>query len=280
MALSIAQFAQVSNWYATTNPQTITGLSWSAGDIIVVIGGAENAATTQSTPTNANLTFTLGAESTSGSFDESSIHVWTATAGSTQSSQTVSVSGGGAGHRGAAAWVVTGSPTGVANATANLTESAISRTVSAGSVVVYGFMDWNATNPPGKTPLTGSGTATERRDSGNGSSYAQYLCEWVGTSAGTYSFGPSNYTSLKVAQAIIEITAPAGDVDATATPSSIAVTTTVGTSTESASSTLAATSIASTTTIPAPTVTAGSAAVDATVTPSAILSTSSIARGS
>jgi hypothetical protein len=98
----------------------------------------------------------------------------------------------------------------VGNATANNTESSISRTVAAGSTVIIGVMDWNATNPPGKTPLTGSGTATERRDAGNGSSYAQYLCEWANVSAGTFSFGPNNYTSLKIAQAIAEVASSTG----------------------------------------------------------------------
>jgi len=106
---------------------------------------------------------------------------------------------------GFAVWVVTGNPAGVTNATGNFNESAISRTVADGSVVIYGLDDWNATNPPGKTPLTGSGTATERSDGGDGATHAHWLADWVGTTAGTYNFGPNNYTSLKVAQAIIEI---------------------------------------------------------------------------
>jgi hypothetical protein len=70
--------------------------------------------------------------------------------------------------------------------------------------------DFNATNPPGKTPATGSGTATERLDQGNGTTYAQWVADWVGTSAGTFTFGPNNYTSLQVAQVSLEITDPGG----------------------------------------------------------------------
>lgn len=98
----------------------------------------------------------------------------------------------------------------VGNATANNTESAISRTVAWGSTVIMGVMDWNATNPPGKTPLAGLGTATERRDAGDAVSFAQWLAEWANTSAGTANFGPSNYTSLKIAQAIVEVSSNVG----------------------------------------------------------------------
>jgi hypothetical protein len=98
----------------------------------------------------------------------------------------------------------------VGNATANNTESAISRTVAAGSTVIIGVFDWNATNPPGKTPLTASGTPTERRDAGNGTNYAQWLAEWANTGGVTDNFGPNNYTSLKVAQAIAVVASDAG----------------------------------------------------------------------
>lgn len=209
MALSVAQFAAVSNWFTTTTPQTITGLAWSSGDIIVVVGLDENANAAISTPTNANLTFTLQASVTTGGGSEAEAYVWTATAGSAQTSQTISVAATGGLQFGAAAWVITGSPSGVANATANQTETAPSLTVGAGSVVIFALADFNATTPT-KTPLTGSGTATERFDTGNGTNYGVYGAEWVGTSAGTFSFGPNNYTGLQIAQVAIEITAPAG----------------------------------------------------------------------
>jgi hypothetical protein len=212
MALSIAQFTQVSNWFAP-NGKNITGVNWSSGDIIVVITGAESdASTATDTPSNANLTFGAAkATQDAASAGDTQIRVWSATAGSSQSSQTIAITGTASFNNGGACWVVTGSPTGTTNATANLNESATSRTVAAGSVVIYGHMDWNATNPQGKTPATGSGSSTERRDAGDGGSYGQYLCEWVGVSAGTFSFGTNNYTSLQVAQCVIEVTAPADD---------------------------------------------------------------------
>lgn len=213
MALSVVSFSTVaSGWFNSTTPRSITGVAWSAGDIIVVIGGAENANGAIGTPTNANLTFGAAkASSTTGAGNECEIYVWASDpAAGAQTGQAIAATKASGSMWGMTAWVITGGPSGIANATANLTESAISRTVTAGSVVVYGLMDWNATNPPNKTPATGSGTATERLDQGNTSNYAQYLCEWVGTAAGTFSFGPNSYTSLQVAQVIIEVLAGGG----------------------------------------------------------------------
>jgi hypothetical protein len=228
--LSIAQYATVSDWFSTGltgATKTITGVAWSAGDIVVVVTGTENGfagvTNTSATPTNANLTFGAAQASAGiGSGTECSAVVFATTAGSSQSAQTITITlttggGGTLCAYGAAVWVITGAPTGTTNATANVTETAPSLTVSSGSVVIYGLMDFNATNPPGKTPLTGSGTATERLDQGDGTHYAQYLCDWVGTSAGTFSFGPNNYTSLVSAQVIVEIsTSPFPTIEATA----------------------------------------------------------------
>lgn len=207
MALSVAQFAQVATWFDVGTSKTITGLSWSAGDTIVVFGSIENALGTLGTPTNANLTFTLDASSTSGGANECPAWLWHATAASSQSSQTITIPGpAGALHWGACAWVVTGSPSGTANATANLNESAISRTVTAGSVVIHGLADWNA-NATNQTPATGSGTATERIDA-NGVRWSVCAGDWVGTAAGTFNFGLASYAGLQSAQAVIEILAP------------------------------------------------------------------------
>jgi hypothetical protein len=101
----------------------------------------------------------------------------------------------------------------IANASANLTESAFSINPQAGSVIVYGHGDWNATNPQGKTPTTGSGTATERRDAGDGATYGQYICDWEGTTTGAANYGTNNYTSLTVAKAACEIRSDSADVE-------------------------------------------------------------------
>jgi hypothetical protein len=215
VALSVASFAEVSNWFTTganNATKTITSQAWSAGDWIVVVTQGENEFASAVVPTNANLTFGAAKTSQGSATGEANIWIYAAQATSSQSSQTITItltSTNGSRAFGAGVWVVTGQPVTTTNATSNRTESSISRTVVAGSVIIYGLVDFNATNPPGKTMLTGSGTSTERRDAGDGASYAQYLGDWVGTAAGTFSFGPNNYTSLSVSQAIIEVTASA-----------------------------------------------------------------------
>lgn len=211
MALSIAQFAQPSNWYlATGTNRGVTGVAWSSGDVIVAIGGCEAASYTFGTPANANLTFSLGNSVTAGTTNECNCYVWTATAGSSQTGQAITVTiSDSAKMGGIAVWVVTGSPTGVGDLVANQTEVGPGIVCVSGSVVCYAHFDWNATNPQGKTPATGSGTATERVDQGNTDNYGIYAADWVGTAAGTHTVGPNNYTSLKVAQGSAEVLPPA-----------------------------------------------------------------------
>ena len=218
MALSVTSY-EPADWFANTGTtRSVTGVAWNAGDIIIAIGGTENASYTLGTPTNANLTFSLAASVTTGAANECTGYVWTATAGSSQTGQTITTTISSSGKMGGLhIWVVAGGPTGTTGAVANQTETAPSLTVAAGDVVCFGLFDWNASNPPGKTPATGSGTATERSDVGNGSEYATWCADWVGTAAGSFSFGPNNYTGLKVAQAAIVVQAPAAtDTDADA----------------------------------------------------------------
>lgn len=213
MALSVVSFTPIANWFLATTPRsTPATLNWGIGAQVVIMGGADTALGTLGNPTNANLTFGAPKASVAtGGGTECEAYVWvSAPAGSAQVNQAIQgTEAGSSSHWGIGAWVIEGGPTGFANATANLTETAISRTVTAGSIVCYGFFDFNATNPPGKTPLTGSGTATERVDVGNGTNYGIYMADWVGTAAGTFNFGPNNYTAEQVAQVIVEITAPA-----------------------------------------------------------------------
>lgn len=209
--ISIAQWAQVSDWFTQGGngaTKTITGLSWSAGDMIVVMGGSESqGATFAVTPSNANLTFGSPVTDSGGGGSECYGSMYVTTAASSQTGQTITLTHGATSLAafGASVWVITGGPTGTANVTRNTTETAPSLLVTAGSIVLYSGFDWNATNPPGKTPLTGSGTATERRDQGNTTNWAQWIADWATVSGGTFSFGPNTYTSLQIQQLAIEI---------------------------------------------------------------------------
>ena len=208
MAVSVASFNQVADWFVSTSPRTITGLSWNTGDVIVVVGGVENNDITLSTPTNANLTFTLRASQTSGGAGEAGIYVWTAVAGSSQTGQTVSLARSAAVQQfGFAVWVCPGGSGSFANASADLTEAAFTFTPTADSLVIYGYFDWNATT--GKTITAGTGTPTERADFGNGATYGGYLGDWANVAASSASFGITSYTGVQIARGRIEILAAA-----------------------------------------------------------------------
>lgn len=202
MAIAIDSFAADSNWFAS-GAKTVTGRSWDTDDVIIVFAALENGSGGQdlSAPTNGNLTFTQRSFIGNTNGQECEAGLWTAVAGSTQSSQTITLPSA-SWHQGLAVWVVSGvDNTTITGLTATNTESRYSQSVTAGDLVVVGLGDWNATNPPGKTPnATLSSTATERFDTGNGSTYAVYGADWIVGTTGTGSFGPNNYTSLKVAQ--------------------------------------------------------------------------------
>src|SRR5512139_2352733 len=213
MAASVSSFT-ASALNTTATPKTVTTLSWTAGDVIVVIGGAETADTTLNNPTNANLTFGAPqASNTAGGAGDCDVYVWRAVAGSTQTGQTISCSRGAtSGQWGFFVWVDTGVSS-TANPSANLTESNFTFTPSAGSIVHYAFFDWNANNTD-QTIAAGTGTATERADS-RSAAYGWYAGDWVGVTATSTGFGITDFTGLRIAHGVIEVLASAGSVTGT-----------------------------------------------------------------
>lgn len=204
--IAVASYTETA-FNTTTSPKTLTGMSWSTGDVIVIAAAAGNESIAVDTPTNANLTFSLAeSEFPGGGGDtESPTWIWTATAGSSQSSQSINIQEtGGTTAFGASAWVLTGA-SGVGVTSSNLTETALSLTVAAGSAVFYILADWNAA-AAGRTATTGSGTHTVRENANESGFYTLYIGEWLGTSAGTYSFGITDYSSMIATQSAIEIT--------------------------------------------------------------------------
>lgn len=196
----------------TTGDTDVTGVSWAEGDFIVVVSGNGGADLPLNAPTNANLTFSAGPSNTDGGANEAGNRSDYATATSTETGQTIAIAQNSTAS-GSQVWVIhgtAGETFAVGNTFTSRAESLQSLAVSAGSVVVHYLSDWNASNPPGKTPATGSGTATERSDAGNGTNYAFWSADWVGTSATTTTFGPNNFDGLKVGQLAIEIDVTSG----------------------------------------------------------------------
>ena len=188
----------------------IAGVSWKAGDRLIVFNWTSNFGVTCTAPTTANLTFNAVAAGTQVAVaSDCNFYTWEATAASAQTSQVVTMNKAIAGGQfGGIIYVVTtnGTITGYANAEANWTEAAFTKTVTSDSLILYAGADWNATTA-GRTLTTGSGTATERIDAKASTSYSIVVGDWEGVAAGTFSFGLTSYTSWKVSQGIIEILA-------------------------------------------------------------------------
>ena len=228
MALSIASYT-ASAFTTTTTPKTVS-ISWSAGDTIVVAGGVETGGSLL-LPTCPGLIFEPVQTLPDVTGFENAAYIWISTpAAAGGTAQTVSVSrSGGTGQFGIAVWVITGSAAAGPGATfATRAEAAQSLTVKTGSIVCYFLADWNAT-ANNETPLTGSGTATERADANSGTAWGWWIGDWVGTSAGTFTFGPSAFTGMTCTQVAVEIveTGPTVRTAAVSLKSSAGTTTTI-----------------------------------------------------
>lgn len=206
MAVSVVSFSQVADWFDNTTTHSVSGVSWSSGDVVVVYAAKENGITALNTPSNANLSFTLRASQTDGGSGEAPVYIWSAVAGSAQAAQTIQVTTTGTQTWGLAVWVLSGASGSFANATNNRTESTITFTPSAGSGVLYGYADWAAA-AAGRTLATGTGIGTERIDTSNGTNYGVYVGDWMGVTAGSTAFGVTSYTGLQIGHLALEVLA-------------------------------------------------------------------------
>lgn len=219
MAISIGSFAIGDDGTGTTDTDRFfnatdksTEISWSANDTIVAITGSENQnAFDLGTPTGTGLTFTEQTKYDFSTANESAIGLYTDKP--TGSGSNVTVTHTPAENSGGRSfclllWVISGDVDSFTVLTADTSESDWNQTVAAGDIVIFAFMDWQATSPDtGKTPETASGTVTERVDVGDGSTYAIWAADWDSdNSAGTYDYGANNYTSLRIVRTAIVLT--------------------------------------------------------------------------
>lgn len=207
------QFFAPANYFVAGNGTVVA--SWAAGDDVFVFGGTGNATDLQDTPTATGLTFSLVTSFIGAPGVDPNIWLWRATAGSAGSSVTITSTRNG--HTNPvmlAAVVVPGGAASVSALTGNGTENTpYNATTPAGGIVLYAAMGFSGT-APGTTPLTGSGTATERADTGDNANYGVYIADWEGTASGTFNFGPTSYTNFgQVAQLGAVITPNAGTAE-------------------------------------------------------------------
>lgn len=162
---------QQSTWTDTPSPgnEVTPSLSWTVGDLIVVVGVTEGTTLSLATPTATGLTFTLLLSSTQAS--QAQAWVWTAIAPATSSGAITSVGSQTGVMGGIAAFAITGH-TGIGNTAAVVGSAA--KTISldrahanSGVIVILGDFTANAdvtvtTDPSSGGTVRGAVTITGR----------------------------------------------------------------------------------------------------------------------
>lgn len=197
--------------------ETTGSVSWSSGDIVVVLGVTEdNVATTLGTPTTTGtgLTFAALTGFPTNTASNTKVYGWSATASAT-SSGTISstMAGGGATHAsGICVWVwsASGGIGNTATAVGDTTDPYTASLTRAGtnSAVCMIAGDWNAisdaANDP--SPLTGS---TEKIGDNAGfvsGRYTGYAAHWADEGAsGTTSYGVTGIAGGKITVGAVEV---------------------------------------------------------------------------
>jgi hypothetical protein len=188
---------QTSTWTDVSGTPEVTGtLTWSAGDLIVVMGTTESGSKTLATPTATGLTFSLITSINVADDTDCVAYLWTATAGSGGSSAVSAANTGTTdGARGIAAYAFTGSDGLGTSATLDNSANKVISLARAhnNSAVVTVLGDWNAVNDTSVTTSPAGGTV--RHADFVTSSASFFLADWgdQGT-ATTTGYGITNHT--------------------------------------------------------------------------------------
>lgn len=190
----------------SSSPKTVAA-EWAAGDVLYVWAGNGVSSDAVGTPTAPGLTFEAVTQQDSNVGTEPESNIWKAVAGSSGSGN-VSIALSSSLHWGFCVWKY---PSGTTEGSkgSNLTESVLSLAVAAGSDVLGGVADWNAT-PGSSAPADGSGTPTERID-GQSAHWRHWAGDWTGVSEGTFGFGLASYAGLRIAQSFVEVIPGTGE---------------------------------------------------------------------
>lgn len=182
----------------SSGTETITGLSWLAGQTVVVMGMTEdNANSGINLPTVAGLTFAPMPGSPTNTASSCKGYVWSAVAGSSGSGSIVATAtGGGVGHV-IEGWVL---PVGVALGTPVLTIGtgktlALTR-VGQDSLILFLAGDYSANSD---TTVTADPVGGTQRIAEQFANYAVFAFDWSATGApGTTNYGVGNASGTGV----------------------------------------------------------------------------------
>ena len=208
-AATVSDYKQ-STWSGVGLSEATASLSWSAGDLIVVLGATANTANTLSLPTATGLTFTQQALATAAV--NTRVYLWTATAASSGSSVISSTITGSSTAAGLSAWAFTGSG-GIGTPVTFVSQSALTQSltrVQSNSRVITAWAEWNAINDT--TITTVPVGATQRVAQFVSSETTFFVLEWGNQgAAGTTSYGIANFTGTpKFSGILVEIKGTAG----------------------------------------------------------------------
>lgn len=185
---------KISDWTDDTTSETTSTLNWSAGDLIVVLGLAEQGNRTLGTPTATGLTFSLVTSLNDTDGTDVALYVWTATAGSNGSSMISSTAIGDTAHRGLAAYAFSGSA-GVGS-TGTL-DNSINKVVpltraNSNSAVISVMGDWNADTDTTVTSSPVGGTVRQANLFAGRASF--FLADWGDQGGpGSTSYGVADH---------------------------------------------------------------------------------------
>lgn len=196
----------------TTNAETVS-ISWSAGDVIVVVGATEDDGRTLSTPTATGLTFSLIAEA--GNASDTNVYAWSATAAGAGSGVTVSATtSGGDGARGITAFVYSGSDGIGASAEINGSTAKTIGLTRGGenSAVIVVLADWNQVGDVTVDPTPAGGT--QRVAVAASGRYDAFVFDWLDQGgAGTTSYGITNHTgTVDMSGIVVEVLGTGGGI--------------------------------------------------------------------
>lgn len=205
---------QTSTWSDLSSGSEVTPtLTWSSGDLIIVVGGTESGSWTINTPTATGLSFSLVTSVGTGDGSNTTAYMWSATAGSGGSSAiTSTVVEGGSAARGIAAYAYSGSGglgntgtiVGSSSKTINLTRG------TANSAVVAVLNDWQAVSDTTVNTSPAGGTVRVAQESPAHATF--FSADWGDQgSTGTTSYGITDHTgTVDMAGIVLEVEGLAG----------------------------------------------------------------------
>lgn len=192
--------------------EVTSSLTWSSGDVIVVLGVTGDNQRTLSTPTATGLTFSAVAGTPTNTANKAKVYAWTATAGSSGSgaiTSTVDVVSTG---RGIAAFAFSGSGgiggSAISAALGSTTTQSLTRTGNNSHVVqIWG--DWNAVND---TTVTWTPSGETQQEAAHVTTQATFFVASWGDqgSSGSTNYGFSGFAGGEMSAIALEILGTSG----------------------------------------------------------------------